>query len=159
MTVPGSVRLQDILDGMEFQSDEITAYLHRPTSRVIAVSEEALQAAEEGAGADDVDELELADARGILEGGDDYLALPDRFEIDEYRMMERFAAGVADPAAQAELSDALRGRGAFRRFKDAVRRLKLAEEWYGYRDRGYEEVARAWCDAHGIMVEPPAADV
>ncbi len=96
MTVPGSVRLQDILDGMEFQSDELTAYLHRPTGRVIAVSEEALYSAEEGAGADDVDELELADARGILEGGDNYLALPDRFEIDEYRMMERFAAGVAD---------------------------------------------------------------
>jgi len=158
MTVPRQVKLQDILDGMQFQSDEITAYLHRPTGRVIAVSEEALQAAEEGTGADDVEEFELADARGIVEGGDDYLALPDRFEIDEYRMMERFAAGVTDPATQAELDDALRGRGAFRRFKDAVRRLGLLEGWYSHRDRGYEEVARAWCDAHGIMVEPPAAD-
>jgi hypothetical protein len=155
VSVPGSVRLQDILDGMEFQSDELTAYLHRPTGRVIAVSEEALQAAEEGTGVDDVDELELADARGILEGGDDYLALPDRFEIDEYRMMERFAGGVADPAVQAELSDALRGRGAFRRFKDGVRRFGLAEEWYRYRDRGYTEVALAWCEAHGITVAPP----
>ena len=158
MTVPAPVRLQDILDGMAFQSDEITAYLHRPTGRVVAISEEALQAAEEGRSADDVEELELADARGILEGGDDYLALPDRFEIDEYRMMERFATGIADPRIQAELSDGLRGRGAFRRFKDAVRRLGLAEEWYGYRDRGYEELARAWCDAHGLTVEPPAAD-
>jgi hypothetical protein len=143
---------------MEFQSDEITSYLHRPTGRIIAVSDEALQAAEEGTGADDVEEFELADARGILEGGDDYLALPDRFEIDEYRMMERFATGVADPGAQAELGDALQGRGAFRRFKDAVQRLRLAEEWYSYRERGYEEVARAWCDAHGIIVEPPATD-
>ena len=72
--------------------------------------------------------------------------------------MERFAGGVADPAAQGELGDALRGRGAFRRFKDGVQRLGLAEKWYSYRDRGYEEVARAWCDAHDIMVEPPAAD-
>jgi hypothetical protein len=152
------VQLKDILEGMEFQSDEVTAYLHRPAGRVIAVSDEALQPAEEGAGADEVEELELADARGILEAGEDYLALPDRFEIDEYRMMERFAAGVADPAAQAELGDALRGRGAFRRCKDAVRRLELAEEWYAYRDRGYEAVARAWCEAHAIVVESPAAD-
>lgn len=157
MQVP--VSLKDILEGMEFQSDEITAYLHRPTGRVIAVSAEALQAAEEGASAEaEVEEFELADARGILEGGDDYLALPDRFEIDEYRMMDHFAAGIADPRAQAELSVALQGRGAFRRFKDAVRRLGLAEEWYGYRDRGYEDVARAWCEAQGIVVEPPAAD-
>ena len=149
------VQLKDILEGMEFQSDEVTAYLHRPTGRVLAVSDEALLAAEEGAGADEVEEFELADARGILEGGDDYLALPDRFEIDEYRMMERFAAGVAESAAQAELGDALRGRGAFRRFKDAVRRLGLAEKWYAYRDRGYEDVARAWCETNGIVVDPP----
>src|SRR5437867_9917265 len=122
---------------MEFQSDEITAYLHRPTGRVILVSDEALQAAEEGAGAEaGLEELELADAWGILKGGEEYLPLPDRFEIDEYRMMGRFALGVADPAVQAELGDALRGRGAFRRFKDVVVRLGLAEEWYRYRDRG-----------------------
>jgi hypothetical protein len=73
-------------------------------------------------------------------------------------MMERFASGLADPAAHAELGDALRGRGAFRRFKDALRRLGLAEEWYRYRDRGYEDVARTWCEAHGIVVDPPVAD-
>jgi hypothetical protein len=150
------VQLKDILEGMEFQSDEVTAYLHRPTGRVLAVSDEALLAAEEGAGADEVEEFELADARAILESGGEYLALPDRFEIDEYRMMERFAAGVTDPAAQAELEHALRGRGAFRRFKDAVHQLGLAKEWYASRDRGYESVARAWCETHGIMVEPPA---
>jgi hypothetical protein len=107
-TVLVPVSLKDILEGMEFQSDELTAYLHRPTGRVLAVSDEALQAAEEGAGAEaGVEEFELADARGILEAGDDYLPLPDRFEIDEYRMMERFTAGVADPAVRAELADAL----------------------------------------------------
>src|SRR5882724_2895320 len=84
------VSLKEILEGMEFQSDEMTAYLHRPTGRVILVSDEALLAAEEGAGAEaGLEELESADARGILKSGDDYLPLPDRFEIDEYRMMER----------------------------------------------------------------------
>lgn len=152
MQVP--VRLKEILEGMELQSDELTAYLHRPTSRVIAISDEALASAEEGPeGVAGVDELELDDARGVLSGGDDYVQLPDRFEIDEYRMMERFAAGVADPLPRAELGDALHGRGAFRRFKDAVRRHGLAAEWYGYRDRSYEDVARAWCEEHQIVVE------
>jgi hypothetical protein len=153
------VSLKEILEGMEFQSDEVTAYLHRPTGRVLSVSDEAMQAAEEGAGAEaGVEEFELADACGILKSGDDYLPLPDRFEIDEYRMMERFAAGVADSVVRAELGDALRGRGAFRRFRDAVRRFGLAEQWYRHRDRGYEDVARAWCEVHGLLVDPPAAD-
>ncbi|MGH7612530.1 MAG: UPF0158 family protein [Gemmatimonadales bacterium] len=159
VTGQARVSLKDILEGMEFQSDEVTAYLHRSTARVIAVSDEALQTAEEGVGTDaGIDELELADARGILAGGDDYLPLPDRFEIDEYRMMERFTAGISDLAAQEQVRDALRGSGAFRRFKDAVRQLGLADEWYRYRDRGYEDVARAWCEEHGIVVDPPAAD-
>lgn len=152
------VQLKEIVEGMEFQSDEVMAYLHRPTGRVFPVSAEALQEAEEGAGRAGVDEAELAIAREIVAGGDDYLPLPDRFEIDEYRMMERFAAGAADPLARAELGQALRGRGAFRYFKDVVRRLGLAEEWYTYRDRGYEDVARAWCEEHGLVIGLPAAD-
>lgn len=156
--MPAPVALSDILDAMAFQSDEVSAYLHRPTGRVIMVSDEAIHAAEEG---DDefVEPEELADARGILAGGDDYLPLPDRFEIDEYRMMERFAAGIADPAPRQELLGSVRGRGAFGRFKDAAHRLGLIDRWYAHRDRGYEEVARAWCEEHGIAVDRLAADV
>jgi hypothetical protein len=147
------VALKDLLDAMEFQSDETSGYLHRPTGRVVSVSADAIRAAE----ADDdglVDPAELAEARDILTNGGDYLHLPDRFEVDEYRMMERFAAGLADPSAQGELLGSLRGRGAFRRFKDAAHRLGLADEWYAYRDSEYEELARAWCEVHGIPLEP-----
>jgi hypothetical protein len=152
------VSSKDILEAMDFQSDEMTAYLHRPTGRVITVSGEAIRAAEHG---DDglIEPLELADARRILTRGEDYLPLPDRCEIDEYRMMERIAAGMADPSAREEVLSVLHGRGAFRRFKDAVRRIGLADEWYAYRDRRYEEVAGAWCEEHGIVVDSSAADV
>jgi hypothetical protein len=152
------VSLSDVLEAMESQSDEMTAYLHRLTGRVIMVSDEAMRAAE-GGNEGLVEEFELADARGLLASGEDYLPLPDRFEIDEYRMMERFAAGIADPSARDEALSSLHGRGAFRRFKDAVRRFGLADEWYAHRDRGYEEVARAWCEEHGIVVDSPAAEV
>ena len=131
----------------------------RPPGRVIIVSDEAIASAEEGPqGVAGVDELELADARGVLSGGTDYVQLPDRFEINEYRMMEQFAAGVTDPSARTELQDALHGRGAFRRFKDAVRRHDLAVEWYGYRDRSYEDVARAWCDERSLVIDSSEAD-
>lgn len=153
------IALGDILEGMEFQSDEVTAYVHRLTGRVIIVSDEALRAAEQGTG----DELgsepaELADAKAILAGRDDYLPLPDRFEIDEYHMMVDFASRIQDPAARAEVSDALPGSGAFRRFKDAVHRLGLADDWYAQRDRGYEQVARQWCAENGLALDAGIAD-
>ena len=150
--MPICVRLREIVEGMESQSDEMTAYLNVKTGQVVPVSDEELAAAEAGEQASDeaaweAEALEIA--RGVL-AGEDYIALPDRVEIDEYRMMERFASSVADPAARARLQRAIEGRGAFRYFKDSIHDLGLAEEWYSYRDRGYEEIAIAWCEAHGI---------
>ncbi len=155
------VALRDVVDAMDSQSDEFSAYLHRPTGRVILISEEALHAAEDGLVGEEagVVEEELADARAILAGGDDYVALPDRFEIDEYRMMERFGLAIEEPAVQDEVLAAIRGRGAFRRFKDTARQLGLADAWYAWRDRGYQAAARDWGEANGIVLDPPPADV
>ncbi|MDP9176776.1 MAG: UPF0158 family protein [Gemmatimonadota bacterium] len=147
------VRLADIVDGMEMQSDEMTGYLHRPTGRVITVRDEAFAAAEDD-DEDFEDEEELAEAREIVGGGADYLALPDRFEIDEYRMMERFAMNTVDADAQDRLLSALRGRRVFRQFKDEVLQLDLADKWYAYRDQEYERVALDWCEANDIDFDP-----
>lgn len=91
--MPSRVRLSAIVEGMQLQSDEMTSYLHRPTGNVVTISDDAIRAAED----DDeewVSAEELEDARSLLAEEDDYLTLPDRFEIDEYRMMEGFAAGL-----------------------------------------------------------------
>src|SRR5207302_6654146 len=79
-----------------------------------------------------------------------YLPLPDRFEINEYRIMQRFCLSVEDDDMRDDLCDAIRGRGAFRRFKDRVHPYGMAEEWYRYRDNALREMAMAWCEAHGL---------
>jgi hypothetical protein len=81
---------------------------------------------------------------------DHYLPLPDRFEINEYRIMERFCDAVADDDMREALCDAIRGRGAFRRFKDRVHGYGMAEAWYHYRDAALREIALAWCEEHDI---------
>jgi len=152
------IRLEDIIDGMEWQSDEMTSYLNTRTGEVVTVAAEHMAAAEEGE-----EDVELADwerdamvvARAVVESTD-YVRLPDRFEINEYHMMERFANSCAEEEARIQLDRALRGSGAFRYFKDTVNQLELAERWYAFRDRGYEEVAIEWCQAHGIDFEQTA---
>ncbi|MDO8501417.1 MAG: UPF0158 family protein [Gemmatimonadaceae bacterium] len=151
------VRLSEILDGMDVQSDQMTSYLHRPTGRVLWVSEEALGAADED-DENSVEPEELADARAILGGGDEYLALPDRFEIDEYRMMEGFATEIEDSHRRDETLASLRGAKAFRRFKDTVHRLGLSDAWYAFRERAYTDVARTWCEANGIELDSLPSD-
>jgi hypothetical protein len=64
--------------------------------------------------------------------------------------MERFAGSLTDAAVSDELDAALHGRGAFRRFKDTVRRLGIADKWYQFRQTALEEIAIEFLEAHGI---------
>lgn len=40
---------------------------------------------------------------------------------------------------------AIDGRGAFRRFKNQLYRFGLEKEWYQFRDKYFEQIAREWC--------------
>ena len=150
------VRLCEIVEAMDMQFDEVTTWLHRPTGKLVVVTDDALRATEDG---DDPGELdwilpeEREAAQALVEGSDDYIALPDGLEINEYRMMERFALNVDDADASRELERAIQGKGAFRYFKDTVHRLGLRDAWHAHRDREYEEVARAWCEDNGIELD------
>ena len=50
---------------------------------------------------------------------DRYIALPDRFEINDYHMMQVFAYEHDE-----RLVSAIQGRGAFRRFKDTAEEIE-----------------------------------
>ena len=146
------VKLSDIVEGLDFQSEESFSYLNTTTAEVVSVTTEELRAAEEDAPLDDFPEWQhdaMRIARDIVET-DHYLPLPDRFEMHEYSIMERFCLSVDDDDLRDDLCDAIRGRGAFRRFKDRVQAYGIAEAWYRYRDAALREIALAWCEAHGI---------
>ena len=76
--------------------------------------------------------------------------MPDQFELHEYQIMEQFCFSVEDVDIRDELCGAIRGRGAYRRFKDRVQVYGMAEAWYRYRDAALREIAIAWCEAYGI---------
>jgi hypothetical protein len=146
------VNLKDIIEGLEFQSDEGSSHLNTATGEVVYVTEEELRAAEEEEPLNHFPEWQhdaIRIAKDIVET-DHYLQLPDRFEIHEYSIMERFCLSIDDEDMRDDLCDAIRGRGAFRRFKDRMQLYGMAEEWYRYRDAALREIAVAWCEAHGI---------
>src|SRR5919202_1777451 len=122
------VKLSDIVEGLEFRSAENDA----PLEDFPEWQHNAIRIAGE-----------------ILET-DHYLPLPDRFEIHEYSIMERFCLSVDDEDIQDDLCNAIRGRGAFRYFKDRIHAYGIAEDWYRYRDAALREIAIAWCEAHDI---------
>jgi len=92
------VKLSDLIEGLEFQSDERPSFLNLTTGEVVAITDEELRAAEENAPLEGFPEWQhdaIRIARDIVET-DHYLPLPDRFEIHEYQIMERFCLSVDD---------------------------------------------------------------
>ncbi|MRR18066.1 MAG: hypothetical protein EG826_16585 [Deltaproteobacteria bacterium] len=155
-TKPLVVSLKEAVDAMDTMSDQIHSYLHLKTGRWISLSEEILSMAEDDSMPGDHPDWEqemILIARDILTT-DDYLELPDRFEIHEYNIMREFCLSREGRAGD-DLVDQIRGKGAFGRFRNAVRRHRIEDQWYQFREKAMEEIAIAWLDRNHIAYQRP----
>ena len=84
---------------------------------------------------------------------DCWIPAPRYDEIDAYSIMVRFTDSLKNKRAKELLSVALKGRGAFRRFKDTLHHLDLTDEWYAFQNEAYIEIAREWCEENDIPYE------
>jgi hypothetical protein len=141
------VSLARVVEEMDVFGDEWSAYLNRRTGELETLAESDVLAVEDGQGEPEF--LEEARIREILDSKD-WLALPSKFDIHEYSIMERFCYGVEADEARDELLVAIRGPGAFRMFKDRIHRLCIQDDWYRFRQQAFEEIASDWLEANGI---------
>lgn len=65
-------------------------------------------------------------------------------------MMESFCYSLSDFKIPDKLFNLIRGKGAFRRFKDSVNRFGISDQWSDYRDMKYKEIAIAFCESKNI---------
>ena len=79
-----------------------------------------------------------------------FLRFPTKYEIHQYRIMEAFIDRLSPGKTQEELAYAIRGKGAFRRFKQSVRYHGLEQRWYDYLAEAYRELAIRWCAEKGL---------
>ncbi|MDL2232507.1 UPF0158 family protein [Ruminococcaceae bacterium OttesenSCG-928-L11] len=79
--------------------------------------------------------------------------LPGKYELRDYDIMEQFAEEQPDPRIANQLLNAIRGKGAFRKFREAVTRLQFLDDWYRYRDNAVLERARRWCEENEIAYD------
>jgi uncharacterized protein UPF0158 len=97
-------------------------------------------------------EHERADAEFVQNADEDerYVILPDQWEINQVRLLDRFAASIEDEALRRTFKDAVRGRGAFRRFRQLVQKHRLEDAWNRFETEGYAEIARDWLKEHDL---------
>jgi hypothetical protein len=122
-------------------------FLNTETGEVIFLSEFSLST--------DEWEQQLAE----IDGSDIYIPIERIDSSEAYRWMEDFVTQIVAPknARVAEnLSIALMGRGAFRRFKDVLHLAgdKWTQAWYRWRDDRLKEAMYEWFESlSGIVIK------
>jgi len=143
---------REIVDLMGEEFDTMAVAFHVPSRRVIMIQGEYINEAEEY-GTDDEPELEdeeMREAFNYVNHPDEYLSLPDRYDVNEYGMMRHFIEMLDNDRHAEQLARAINGRGAFRHFKNTADDLGIIEDWYEFRDAEYLRIARDWLEENHL---------
>lgn len=135
------VKLSVVIEAIEsLMSDEWEYFYDLKEHTVLWISDSGY--------ADDDEEREL-----LEEELGRFLRLPTKYDIHEYSIMEDFIEELPAGDLQNILARAIRGRGAFARFKDGIRRAGIEQQWYDYQAEAYRRIAIRWCRDEDVQYE------
>jgi hypothetical protein len=122
-------------DAFENNAPEVHSYLHLTTGEVLRV----------------VDGVADPQMHVRIASDGNYLRIDPVSSREQYRWMERFIPMVEDPPLRAKLTQAIDGKGAFRRFKDVLMSYATERErWFAFRSERLRTFMEAWLSAHAI---------
>ncbi|HEY3341617.1 MAG TPA: DUF6429 family protein [Anaerolineae bacterium] len=128
----------DLSHAFESGSSEVRFFFDRQTGKVITLTDETLHYAETPPYNPLPDWMQNAvwEAAQVRDDcGKRYIPIPTADTADEYRDLEAFISTVNSPAVQSQLWRAIRGSGAFHRFKEALlEHPSERQRWFAYRE-------------------------
>jgi hypothetical protein len=142
--VPMIVSLKEIAEELDNLMHGMTAYINRDTGEVFTMSEEDFDMIED----EDFDEEDIPDWQKedipkmkeiVAERG--WVALPDKSDIDEWQIMKRFIYSLDKEELREQLFQAIRRKGAFRNFRDAIQQLQLDNQWHEFKHLELQQIA------------------
>lgn len=129
-----ALMLSEVVDAMEMGNIEVQHFLNPKALEIALVTPDF-----------GVDEALHGDP-------DDWLEIPQVSSREGWKAMEAFAQ-MRPPRQREQLLDAIRGRGAFRRFRDRVYQFGCESEWFAYQRGVMAEQARSWLREEGLAFE------
>ncbi len=126
-------------DAFENNAPEVHSYLHLTTGEVLRV----------------VDGVADPQMHSRISSDPNYLRIDPVSSREQYRWMERFIPMVDEGELKTKLSQAIDGKGAFRRFKDVLMSFAAdRERWFTFRSERLRTFMEAWLSAHAIAAVP-----
>lgn len=149
-------KIQDIINAVDFDSDMSESYLNLKTGEVCMFTDEEISAAENNDDLSDSYEWyreAVERAKQFVANPDDYLSLPSKYDFNEYHIMEKFIERLSVSEQSEMMYHAIKGKGAFHRFKVMLERFALTSEWFKFKDKKLYEFVELWCKENNINYE------
>jgi hypothetical protein len=143
------IKLEDIVEEMEIQSEEVSFYLNKKTGEIYWLRDGEKRSVDNET-IFDIEVEVIEKAKEILLYNDDWIQIPTKFDIHEWGIMNDFCYTISDEYLRDGCLNAIHGSGAFRMFKDYIYRYDLKEKWLKFRENVYREIARDWFERNGI---------
>jgi hypothetical protein len=129
-------------DAFENNAPEVHSYLHLSTGEVLRV----------------VDGIADPQMHSRIAADPSYVRVEPVSSREQYRWMERFIQMLDPSDLRDELTLAIDGRGAFRRFKDVLMvNAPERERWFAFRSERLRVFMEAWLEAHALKAVPRPA--
>jgi len=149
------IKIDDIVDQLEVSLDTGNSYLNKLTGELYYISDEIfgyLDGAEEEDTLEDLPDWEsdLVKVAKEINETNNYVQLPGKFELNEYRMMEKFCLSITDERLRDEMYYSIKGSGAFRRFKDNIHRHGIEKDWFAFKSSELCAIAIDWCQSNNL---------
>ena len=71
----------------------------------------------------------------LYEYNDKIIALPSRFELNNYQTMVDFIDEIPQEDIANQLYNSIKGKGAFSRFKSTLNKLNITNKWYTFKQK------------------------
>ncbi len=133
-----TIKLKELAIEIEDSWDGWYKYLNTETGEYVTVPDECNDTA-------DIDHEDIPDV-----SGDEFIQLPSQWDIHEYSIMEDFAGSVEDERIRGRLLYALTHSHPYRRFKDEIKTLGIADSYYAFRLDAITFIAERWCRYYEI---------
>jgi hypothetical protein len=147
-----AVDMRELASAFDY-SEGIIFYFDLDTGAVLYITDDTLFALEDTSLDDDDWQQEaVSEARQIQDGlGTCYLEVPQVDSFTGYNDMVEFIAAVEDDHLHELLEVAVRGKGAFRRFKDVLYGYpETRQQWFQFKDEQMQRRVVRWLAAHDI---------
>ena len=82
-----------------------------------------------------------------------YYYLPSSYVFHDSELIEEYIDEIKNENIQEELEDAFYGKGKYRRFKETLRKFRIENDYYNFREEYLKNMAIEWCQKNNIEYE------